>query len=115
VKQWFGDSIAHWEGDTLVVVTRNFNPTQLQVGAYPVSDKGKVTEWFKRVSDDVIDYKFEIDDPVYYSQKWAGEMPLRRSKERVFEYACHEGNYALPGILRGMAEGQDRAIDKEGE
>ncbi|HVY90527.1 MAG TPA: hypothetical protein VG942_16800 [Hyphomonadaceae bacterium] len=115
VKQWFGDSIGHWEGDTLVIVTRNFNPTQLQVGAYPVSDKGQVTEWFKRVSDDIIDYKFEVKDPVYYTQTWTGEMPLRKSAEKIFEYACHEGNYALPGILRGMAEGQDRAIAQEGE
>jgi hypothetical protein len=115
VKQWFGDSVAHWEGDTLVVVTRNLNPTQLKVGAFPVSEKGRVTEWFKRVSDDVIDYRFEVNDPTYYTQTWTGQMPLRRSKERVYEYACHEGNYALPGILRGMNEGRDTAIDKEGE
>jgi hypothetical protein len=115
VKQWFGDSLARWEGDTLVVVTRNLNPTQLQVGAFPISEKGKVTEWFKRVSDDVIDYRFEVADPTYYTQTWTGQMPLRRSKERVFEYACHEGNYALPGILRGMVEGRDTAVDKDGE
>lgn len=115
VKQWFGDSLARWEGDTLVVVTRNLHPTQLKVGAFPVSEKGQVTEWFRRVSDDVIDYRFRVEDPTYYTQAWTGQMPLRRSKERVYEYACHEGNYALPGILRGMNEGRDTAIDKEGE
>lgn len=115
IKQWFGDSVAHWDGDTLVVVTRNLNPTQLKVGAFPISDKGQVTERFKRVSDDVIDYQFEVNDPTYYTQVWKGQMPLRRSKERVYEYACHEGNYALPGILRGMIEGRDTAIDQEGE
>ena len=115
VKRWFGDSIAHWEGDTLVVVTRNFNPTQLQVGAYPVSDRGKVTEWFKRVSDEIIDYKFTVDDPVYYTQTWSGEIPLRKSKEVLYEYACHEGNYAMPGILRADALGKDTAISAEGE
>jgi hypothetical protein len=115
VAQWFGDSVAHWEGDTLVVVTRNLNPTQLQVGAFPISAQGKVTERFKRVSDDVIDYQFTVEDPTFYTQTWTGQMPLRRSRERVFEYACHEGNYALPGILRADAAGKDTAIDAEGE
>lgn len=115
IKQWFGDSVGHWEKDTLVVVTRNFSPVQLQVGAYPVSEKGQVTERFKRVSDDVIDYQFEVNDPVYYTQVWTGQMPLRRSQERVYEYACHEGNYALPGILRSDARGEDTAIMSDGE
>jgi hypothetical protein len=66
-------------------------------------------------SDEVIDYQFVVDDPVYCSQTWAGQIPLRKSKDKVFEYACHEGNYALPGILRGMVEGRDTAIEKEGE
>jgi hypothetical protein len=115
VKQWFGDSVAHWEGDTLVVVTRTLNPTQLQVGAFPVSSEGQVTEWFRRVADDIIDYRFEVKDAKYYTQAWTGQIPLRRSKERVYEYACHEGNYALPGILRADAKGKDTAIDAEGE
>jgi hypothetical protein len=115
VKRWFGDSIAHWEGDTLVVVTRNFSPTQQQVGAYPVSDKGQVTERFRRVADDIIDYTFEVADPVYYTQTWTGQIPLRRSKEALYEYACHEGNYAMPGILRADAQGKDTAISAEGE
>ena len=68
-----------------------------------ISKTGKVTERFTRVSDDVIDYQFEVSDPVYYTQAWTGQIPLRKSKERIFEYACHEGNYALPGILRGDA------------
>jgi hypothetical protein len=115
VKAWFGDSIGHWEGDTLVVVTRNFSPSHQKMGAFPISDQGKVTEWFKRVSDEVIDYKFEVNDPIYYTQTWTGEIPLRRSKEHLFEYACHEGNYAMPGILRADAEGRDTAIQAEGE
>ncbi|HVY87359.1 MAG TPA: hypothetical protein VG942_00720 [Hyphomonadaceae bacterium] len=115
LKQWFGDEIGHWEGDTLVVVTKNFSLTHQQVASFPISDKGQVTEWFRRVSDDVIDYKFEVKDPVYYTQTWTGEIPLRRSAERVFEYACHEGNYAMPGILRADAQGRDTAIQAEGE
>jgi hypothetical protein len=115
VKAWFGDSIGRWDGDTLVVVTRNFSQSHQRMAAFPVSDKGQVTEWFSRVSDDVIDYKFEVKDPVYYTQTWTGQIPLRRSKEHVFEYACHEGNYAMPGILRADAQGKDTAIQAEGE
>ena len=115
VKAWFGDSIGHWEGDTFVVVTKNFSLNHQKMGAFPVSDQGQVTEWFTRVADDVIDYKFEVKDPVYYTQTWTGQIPLRRSKEHLFEYACHEGNYAMPGILRADAEGHDTAIEAEGE
>lgn len=113
VKQWFGDSVGYWEGNTLVVVTKNLSPTQ--GGRVPVSPTGRVTERFTRVSDEVIQYKFEIDDPTLYTQVWTGEIPLRRSNERVFEYACHEGNYAMPGILRGDALGRDTAIEANGE
>jgi hypothetical protein len=114
IRQWFGDSVGHWQGDTLVVETRNLHPMQAR-GRVPLSDKGVVTERFRRVSDVEIDYQFEVNDPTNYSQVWKGQMPLRQSKERIFEYACHEGNYALPGILRGMAEGRDTAIRQEGE
>jgi hypothetical protein len=115
MKQWFGDEVGHWEGDTLVVVTKNFSPSHQAVAAFPVSDKGQVTEWFKRVSDDVIDYRFEVKDPTYYTQTWTGQIPLRRSKESLYEYACHEGNYAMPGILRADSQGKDTAIAAEGE
>ncbi len=114
IQQWFGDSIGWWEGDTLVVETRNLHPLQAR-GRIPLSADGKVTERFKRVSDVEIDYQFEVDDPVNYTQVWKGQMPMRKSSEQVHEYACHEGNYALPGILRGMNEGRDTALDQEGE
>jgi hypothetical protein len=114
IKAWFGDEVGHWEGDTLVVVTRNLHPLQAR-GRVPLSEGGTVTERFKRVSDVEIDYQFEVNDPVNYSQIWKGELVLRQSKEHVFEYACHEGNYALPGILRGMAQGRDTALGSEGE
>jgi hypothetical protein len=116
VKQWFGDSIGWWEGDTLVVETRNIHPIQERTGAIPISyESGKVIERFRRVSDNEIDYQYTVEDPKYYRQAWKGQMPLRLSTEKVFEYACHEGNYALPGILAGMAEGRDTALAAEGE
>lgn len=114
IRQWFGDSVGWWEGDTLVVETRNVHPLQAR-GRVPLSPEGKVTERFRRVSDVEIDYQYTVDDPSSYSQVWKGQMPLRLSTEKVYEYACHEGNYALPGILRGMAEGRDTAIGQEGE
>jgi len=114
IEQWFGDSIGWWEGDTLVVETRN--PHRLQArGRIPLSKEGKVIERFRRVSDVEIDYTYEVIDPVSYTRTWTGQMPLRLSKEQVYEYACHEGNYALPGILVGMNEGRDTALDADGE
>jgi hypothetical protein len=114
IQQWFGDSIGWWEGDTLVVETRNTHPLQAR-GRIPLSKQGKVVERFRRVSDVEIDYTYEVIDPISYTQTWKGQMPLRKSKEKVFEYACHEGNYALPGILIGMAQGRDTAINADGE
>jgi hypothetical protein len=114
IEQWFGDSIGWWEGDTLVVETRNVHPLQAR-GRIPLSKQGKVVERFRRVSDLEIDYTYEVIDPVSYTQTWTGQMPLRKSKEHVYEYACHEGNYALPGILVGMNEGRDTALEAEGE
>jgi len=115
VKPWFGDSVARWEGDTLVVETMNVHPTQSRGGFVPLSPKGKVTERFTRKSDVVMLYEFTIDDPVYYSETWKGEMPLRLSSEHIYEYACHEGNYALPGILWADSQGLDTAVEQEGE
>jgi hypothetical protein len=100
IEQWFGDSIGWWEGDTLVIETRNTHPLQAR-GRIPLSKEGKVVERFRRVSDLEVDYTYEVIDPISYTQTWTGQMPLRKSKEQVYEYACHEGNYALPGILRG--------------
>ncbi len=97
-----------------MVETRNLHPLQAR-GRIPLSEQGKVIERFRRVSPVEIFYQFEVNDPVNYSQVWKGEMTLRKSQERVFEYACHEGNYALPGILRGMNAGRDTALGSEGE
>ncbi len=114
IEPWFGDSIGWWDGDTLVVETRN--PHRLQArGRIPLSKDGKVIERFRRVSDVEIDYTYEVIDPVSYTQTWTGQMPMRKSTEEIYEYACHEGNHALPGILVGMNQGLDTALDEEGE
>lgn len=97
IQPWFGDSVGWYEGDTLVVETTNVNPKQRG----QMSPTGKMTERFTRWSASEILYEFTVDDPELYSATWKGEMTLHASKEPVYEYACHEGNYALTGILAG--------------
>ena len=101
LQQWLGDSIGWWEGDTLVVETRNLHPQQAGSGQVNLSDEGRVIERFTRYSDEQILYEFEVDDPVYYTQVWRGEMSFNTTDSQMYEYACHEGNYGLPGILAG--------------
>ena len=107
IKQWMGDSIGHFEGDTLVVETTNMRPEEgLRGGA---SDQAKVTEWFTRIGPKKILYRFKLEDPGVYTAPVVGEMTLNPSKGEVYEYACHEGNYAMTGMLAGA-----RAAEKEG-
>lgn len=98
---WLGDSIAWWEGDTLVVETVNLHPQQAARNSATLSEQGKVVEKFTRYSDDQIFYEFEVHDPVYYTTSWRGEMSFNLTGEQQYEYACHEGNYGLVGILAG--------------
>jgi hypothetical protein len=101
VPKWMGDSIGRWEGDTLVVETTNFHPQQSFRGATPTMT---VTERLTRVAPDQILYQFTIDDPATFAQPWSGELPMNATPDLMYEYACHEGNYALPGILAGARE-----------
>lgn len=101
LKQWLGDSTGRWDGDTLVVVTKNWNRWHGDYEPVFLSEKATVTERFTRTGKDEITYQFEIDDPGFYSQPWKGEMVFTPSNGPVYEYACHEGNYALEHILQG--------------
>jgi hypothetical protein len=104
VKQWLGDSRGHWEGDTLVVDTANY-----KAGAFMnASDKLHVIERFTRTGPDVLQYQVTIDDPVTWTKPWTVMIPLKHSKEAMYEYACAEGNYGLEGILAG-ARAEDKA------
>jgi hypothetical protein len=100
LSPYMGDSIGWWEGDTLVVETINYHPTQMAASRVPLSASGKLIERFTRYNDDQILYEFEVNDPSIYSQVWKGEMSLNKS-QGIYEYACHEGNYAMHGILMG--------------
>jgi len=95
--RWLGNSVGWYEGDTLVVETVNPHPLQRSY----ITGAGRLVERFTRWSDDQIVYEFEVDDPTLYSQPWRGEMSFNQSSEPLYEYACHEGNHALPGILAG--------------
>lgn len=105
IPKWGGDSIGWYEGDTLVVETINSHPKQRSY----ISPTGKVTERYTRWSDGEIFYQFRVEDPTLYKEAWGGEMSLKHSDQPIYEYACHEGNYALPGILAGA-----RQLEREG-
>jgi hypothetical protein len=106
IKTLRGDSRGWWEGDTMVVETTNFDERRDWRGT---SDSLKVTERFTMVDPDTIRYEFTVDDPRTWDVAWKGEVALRRISEPVFEYACHEGNYGLPNILRGQRRAEAEA------
>jgi len=101
LQQWFVDSVGWYDGDTLIVETVNINPQQMQQSSVPISAAGKITERFTRYSDTEIVYQFTVDDSNLYSQPWTAELSFHATDGRLYEYACHEGNYAMPGILAG--------------
>jgi hypothetical protein len=98
LEKWLGDSVGHWEGDTLVVETVNVNPKNRFRGA---SENAKITERFRRVDASTILYRATIDDPSAYAKPWTLEYPFLATSGPVYEYACHEGNYAMQDILGG--------------
>jgi len=109
IRKWMGDSVGRYEGDTLVVETSNFNEQQTFQGA---SENRKVKEWFTRIAPDKILYRFTVEDPTNYPQPFSGELSLNATPNHIYEYACHEGNYALHGILAGARE-QERAAEAQ--
>jgi hypothetical protein len=114
VRPWLGDSIGHWEGETLVVETTNFNPGdafKMPMGIY-ISPGAKVTERFTRASPTQLRYDFAVEDPQAFSKTWRAEMVFAATKGPIYEYACHEGNYSLPGILAGARRDEKVAATK---
>ena len=105
IRPWFGDSVGWYEGDTLVVETTNFPKAQAYFGSWETL---KVTERFSRSARDRLRYSFTVEDPSVWAQPWGGEYEFAALEGQVYEYACHEGNYAMPGILGG-SRAADRA------
>jgi len=110
IRPWMGDSIGRWEGDTLVVETTNFPPQQQFRGA---SENLKVTERFRRADATTINYRFTVEDPTTFTAPWTGEIPFRAMDELIYEYACHEGNYALANVLSGARNEEKRLGTKQ--
>jgi hypothetical protein len=108
VQQWKGDSRGHWEGDTLVVDTTNYKPRAFMSVS---SEKLHVTERFSRSGPETLRYEITIDDPGAWTKPWRLMIPLRKSPNPVYEYACHEGNEGLKGILAG-ARAEEAAAAK---
>jgi hypothetical protein len=108
VTAYHGDSRARWDGDTLVVDTTNFSPN----ASFRGSTTGlHLVEKFKRVADDTLEYYITVEDPTVWTRPWTVMLSLKRTGERMFEYACHEGNYGLPAILSG-ARTQERSATR---
>ena len=108
VRQWLGDARGHWEGNTLVVETTNFtDKTRFR----NTSDKLRLTERFTRTDADTILYEFTVDDPATYTKPWKAQVTMSKSQSRVYEYACHEGNYGMVGILAG-ARAEEKGSNK---
>ena len=116
IRQWMGDSRGHWEGETLVVETRNFtdktgsfNPI---IGAMGSGLTLNLVERFARLDETTLGYEFTVDDPETFTDSFTGMIPMKKSEGPLFEYACHEGNYGMTNLLRG-ARVVERAAEKE--
>ena len=107
IRQWLGDSRGHWEGDTLVIETTNFSDKTAFQGS---SEHMRLTERFKRVDADTLLYEFTVNDPEAFTKPWTAQIPSVRSDGAIYEYACHEGNYGMFGILSST-----RAEEKAGK
>lgn len=106
--KWLGTSVGRYEGDSLVIETTGFHPQEGFRGSlrhfFYLSSDARVTERFTRLDENTLLYQFTVDDPQVYSRTWTGELPMNAVEDQIYEYACHEGNYALPGILAGARQ-----------
>jgi hypothetical protein len=101
LEQWFGDSVGWYEDDVLVVETVNINPQQMSQSSVPITKEGRITERFSRYADNEIFYQFTVEDSNIYLQPWTAELSFHATEGGMYEYACHEGNYSMPGSLAG--------------
>ena len=114
IPQWSGDSRGRWEGDTLVIETINFRDEGVGVlnqRLQGIDRNLRLVERFTRVDADTLLYEFTVDDPTVWTRPWSVSTPMRRTGDRIFEFACHEGNYAMPHILSGSRADEKAAED----
>ena len=107
---WMGYSVGRWEGTTLVIDTTNFTDKTNFRGS---SENMKLTERFTRVAEETLLYRFTVEDPSTFTRPWTVEIPMWKNHELMYEYACHEGNYAVPGILAGARKQEKEAASKK--
>ena len=111
LAQWSGDSRGHWEGDTLVVQTANFDGKR---GWRGWSTGMRLVERFTRVDADTLEYEYTVTDPETWTAPWTVRLPMRKNELPLFEYACHEGNYAMEAMLAG-ARADERKAEQGGQ
>jgi len=110
IRLWQGDSVGHWEGNTLVVDTTNFTNLSAYRGS---SEKLHLVERFTRTADDTMIYQFTVEDPATWAKPWTAEVPWTKTKGPVYEWACHEGNTMISTILRGARVAEQEAAQKK--
>jgi hypothetical protein len=106
IRLWNGDSRGHWDGDTLVVDTTNYSRAGAIRGA---SENLHLVERFTRVSPDTIEYALTFDDPTVWTKPWTAMLRLKSTPDKIYEYACHEGNHSIVGILAGARAKEKKA------
>jgi hypothetical protein len=112
IRLWQGDSVGHWEGNTLVVDTTNFT----NLTAYRGSGENlHLVERFTRTADDTMVYQFTVEDPTTWAKPWTAEVPWTKTQGPVYEFACHEGNTMISNILRGARFAEQEAAQKQGK
>ncbi|MBL4819462.1 MAG: hypothetical protein JKY98_00530 [Gammaproteobacteria bacterium] len=109
--KWEGDSVAYWDGDTLVIHTQNWYHNYNLRG---LSKQAEVTERIKWVDENFLEYDFTVEDPLSWDVSWSARVPLRRSADPIYEYACHEGNHGLLGILAGWRRYESMGMNGDG-
>jgi hypothetical protein len=114
VRLWSGDSRGYWDGDTLVVETRNFNSLTKSFGAYGDSSDKLLIERFARTGPFTMQYEFTVDDPATFSDRFTAMITMSRVDGQIYEYACHEGNYAMQNLLRG-ARMEEQGLVESGQ
>ncbi len=111
IEQWSGSSRGYWDGETLVVETRNFNGMTQSFGAYGTSEDKLLTERFTRTDAQTLEYEFTVDDPSTFTDKFTAMIPMAKVDGLLYEYACHEGNYGMTNLLRGARMEEQRAAE----
>lgn len=110
IRLWLGDSRGYWDDDTLVVETKNYSPYANFMGA---AEHLEITERFTRISEQVLQYEVTVTDPTTWVRPWAAMILLRQSEDAIYEYACHEGNIGMEGILAGARRQESQEASKQ--